>query len=247
MGTNHEDPRRKRFSALGTLFLPSPCRGSNATAPTIVVAVAAPPTTAALTAASPVAAAPLVVLPTAAVASPSAAQGNAAVDSSAATPAPRRYHTRVGPTPPSLPHPRPSRTAPSSKRAQTSCPGESSSSRPQEPQSPPHQGPAGAPSLNLSPASIIRRPLFHYNPILGNADYSERDLHDKVYYGAVHNTSSVFQPLGGHRVLPHDDIQAGAQPNYSSFLNRRPAWDSQGLRHRRYIQFASGPHQLGRL
>ena len=32
------------------------------------------------------------------------------------------------------------------------------------------------------PASIIRRPLFHYNPIPRNADYSERDLHDEVYY-----------------------------------------------------------------
>ena len=34
----------------------------------------------------------------------------------------------------------------------------------------------------MSPASIIRRPLFHYNPIPRNADCSERDLHDEVYY-----------------------------------------------------------------
>ena len=40
------------------------------------------------------------------------------------TPAPRRYDTWVGPTPPSPAHPRPSR------KAQTSDPGESSSSRP---------------------------------------------------------------------------------------------------------------------
>ena len=101
---------------------------------------------------------------------------------SAAAPAPKRYHTRVGPTPPSPPHPRPSRRAPPYKRAQTSSPRESFSSRPQEPKSPPHQGPARAPHLDLSLASIIRRPLFHCNLILGNADCSERDMHDEVYY-----------------------------------------------------------------
>ena len=120
--------------------------------------------------------------PAATVAAPAAAQGSAIVGSSAAAPAPRRYHTRVGPTPPSPPYPRPSRRAPPSKRARTSGPGESSSSRPQEPQSLPHQGLARAPPLDLSPASIIRWPLFHYNPIPGNADCSERDLHDEVYY-----------------------------------------------------------------
>ena len=76
--------------------------------------------------------------PAAAMASPAAAQSNVAVGSSDVAPGPRRYHTRVGPTPPSLPHPRPSRRGPPSKRAQTSGPGESSSFRPQEPQSPPH-------------------------------------------------------------------------------------------------------------
>ena len=99
-----------------------------------------------------------------------------------ATPAPRRFHTQVGPIPPSPPHPRPSRRAPPSKRARTSGPGESSSSRPQEPQSPPHQGLARAPPLDLSPASIIRQPLFYYNPIPRNADCSGRDLHDEVHY-----------------------------------------------------------------
>ena len=125
------------------------------------------------------------VAPPAAVepaATPSAAQGSVVMGSSAAAPAPRRYYTRVGPTPPSPPHLRLARRAPPSKRARTSGLGESSSSRPQDPQSPPHQSPTGAPSLDLSPASIIRRPLFHYNPILGNAYYSERDLHDEVYY-----------------------------------------------------------------
>ena len=125
--------------------------------------------------AAPPAAAPLAV-------APAAAQGSAAVGSSAAAPSSRRYHTRVGPTPPFPPRPRPSQRAPPSKKAWTSGPGESSSSKPQEPQSPPHQGPVGAPPLDLYPASIIRRPLFYYNPIPGNADCSERDLHDEVYY-----------------------------------------------------------------
>ena len=164
-------PRVRRSS-------PPPTGGSS-----IAVAAAtaaAPPTTAVPTAASPVAA--LAAPSTAAVAAPAATQGSAAMDSSAAAPALRRYQTRVGPTPPSPPHPRPSWSAPLSKRARTSGPGESSNSRPSEPQSPPHQGLAGAPPLDLSPASIIRRPLFHCNLIPGNADCSERDLHDEVYY-----------------------------------------------------------------
>ena len=106
-------------------------------------------------------------------------------------PAPRRYHTRVGPTPSTPSHPRPSRRAPFSKRGQTSGPGESSRSRPQEPQSPPHQGIVGAPYLDLSLASIIRRSYFHYNPILGNADCSERDLHVEVHYDLL----SFFEDL----------------------------------------------------
>ena len=145
----------------GSAFQPRVCRsspppaGSSSPAPP-AVAVAAPP------------------------ADPPAASVAASV--SAAAPAPRRYHTGVGPTPPSTPHPRPSRRAPSSKKARTSSLGESSSSRPQKPQSPPHQGHARAPPLDLYPASIIRWPLFHYNPILGNSDCSERDLHDEFYY-----------------------------------------------------------------
>ena len=69
-----------------------------------------------------------------------------------------------------------------SKRAQTSGPRESSSSRPQEPHSPPTHGPAGDLPPDLSPDSIIRRPLFHCNPIAGNSDCSTRDLHTEVYY-----------------------------------------------------------------
>ena len=77
-------------------------------------------------------------------------------------PAPRRYDTWVRPTPPSPAHPRPSR------RARTSDPGESSSSRPQDPHSQPVQGPVDDLPLDLSPASIIRRPFFHRAPIISN-------------------------------------------------------------------------------
>ena len=132
-----------------------------------------------------VAVAPLAAPAPIAAASPAAlaaTQGSPAVGSSSDAPAPRRYHTRVGPTPPAPSHPRPSRRAPLSKKARTSGLGESSRSRPAEPQSPPHQGIAGAPHLDLSPASIIRRPYFPCNPIPRNADCSERELHAEVHY-----------------------------------------------------------------
>ena len=144
-----------------------------------------PPPTGCSSPAAPAAAASPTAAPTA-TAPPTtthaAAQGSAALGSSASTLAPRRYHTRVGPTPPSPPHPSPSQRASPSKWAHTSGPRESYSYRPQEPQSPPHQGLIGAPTLDLSPASIIWRPLFHCNPIPRNVDCSERDLHDEVYY-----------------------------------------------------------------
>ena len=72
-------------------------------------------------------------------------------------PAPRRFETRVGPTPPSPAHPRPSRRAQPPTRARTSGPSESSSSRPQEPHSPPVQGSTDDLPPDLSPTSIIRR------------------------------------------------------------------------------------------
>ena len=163
---------------------PSPAGGSNPAAPAAIASPAIALAVAAATLAAMAAAAAVTAL--------AAAQGSAAVGSSstgpsshppcAVTPAPRRYHTRVGPTPPSLPHPRPSRRAPPFKRARTSGLGESSSSRPEKPQSLPHQGPAGAPPLDLSPASIIWRPLFHCNPIPRNVDCRERDLHAEVHY-----------------------------------------------------------------
>ena len=96
--------------------------------------------------------------------------------SSSVAPAQRRYHNWVGPTSPAPSHPRPARRAPPSKRARTSGPGESSTSPP----SPPYQGIAG--SLDLSPASIIRRPFFPCSPIPGIVDCRGRDFHGEVYY-----------------------------------------------------------------
>ena len=99
---------------------------------------------------------------------PIAVQSPAAGDaegSSSMAPAQRRYHTRVGPTPPAPSHPKPAWRAPPAKRARTSSPGESSTSRSRAPPSPPYQGISGAP--DLSPASIIRRPYFPYDPIPG--------------------------------------------------------------------------------
>ena len=94
-------------------------------------------------------------------------------------PAQRRYHTRVGPTPPTPSHPRPARRALPPKRARTLGSGESSTSRSRGPPSPPYQGIDGAP--DLSPASIIRRPYFPCDPIPGNVNYRGRDFHGEVY------------------------------------------------------------------
>ena len=93
----------------------------------------------------------------------------------------RRYNTRVRPRPPSLVHPRPPRRAPPSKRARTSGPRESSRSRPEPSQSPAAQSPARS-SPQLSPASRIRRPLFHYDPIPCNVDCCAKDFHGEFFY-----------------------------------------------------------------
>ena len=74
----------------------------------------------------------------------------------------------------------PARRAPPAKRAQTSSPGDSSTSRSRAPPSPPYQGIAGAPDLSL--ASIIRRPYFLCDPIPGNVSCKDRDFHGEVYY-----------------------------------------------------------------
>ena len=99
------------------------------------------------------------------------------MESQGAEPPSRRYHTRVGPLPPSLVHPRPPRRAPPSKRARTSGSGESSRSRPEpSPQSPTRSSP------QLSLALRIMRPLFHCDPIPGNVDCHAKDFHRESYY-----------------------------------------------------------------
>ena len=100
--------------------------------------------------------------------------------SSSIAPTQRRYHTWVGPTPPVPSHPRPARRALPAKRARTSSPGESSTSRSRAPLSPPYQGIAEAPDLSLT--SIIRRPYFPCDPIPGNVSCRGRDFHGEVYY-----------------------------------------------------------------
>ena len=84
----------------------------------------------------------------------------------------RRYQTRMGPRAPSLVPQRRARRARPSKRARTSGPGESSSSRP--PSSPVTSAAGEISSPQLSPASRIRRPMFVGHPIPGNADIRSR-------------------------------------------------------------------------
>ena len=85
------------------------------------------------------------------------------------------------PPPPSPVHPRPPRRAPPSKRARTSGPGESSRSRPEPSRSSVAQSPAQS-SPQLSLASRIRCPLFHYDPIPRNVDCRAKDFHGESYY-----------------------------------------------------------------
>ena len=66
-----------------------------------------------------------------------------------------------------------------SKRARTSGPGESSSSRPEPTPSPVAEETS---SPQLSPASRIRRPLFVGTPIPGNVGLHARDFHGEFYY-----------------------------------------------------------------
>ena len=79
----------------------------------------------------------------------------------------RRYQTRMGPRAPSPVPRRRARRARPSKRARTSGPGESSSSRP--PSSPVASPTEMTSSPQLSPASRIRRPMFVGHRIPGNA------------------------------------------------------------------------------
>ena len=155
---------------------PPPAISSSSGAPAVGV-----PNTASI-ATPPVAPDPATVAAT--TPAPAAIQGGAVaasgVGSSSMAPAQRRYHTRVGPTPPDPSHPKPTRRAPPPKRARTLGSGESSTSRPLAPPSPPYHGIVGASDLSF--ASIIRRIYIHYSPILGNSECSARDLHGEVYY-----------------------------------------------------------------
>ena len=92
----------------------------------------------------------------------------------------RRYQTRMGPRAPSPVPQRRSRRARPSKRARTSGPGESSSSRPQSSLSTPSAEETSSP--HLSPASRIRRPLFVGTPIPGNVGLHARDFHRESFY-----------------------------------------------------------------
>ena len=92
----------------------------------------------------------------------------------------RRYQTHMGPRAPSpVPHRRVRRARPS-KRARTSGPGESSSSRPQP--SPVTSVVEATSSPQLSPASRIRRSLFVGNPIPGNVRLHHIPFHQESYY-----------------------------------------------------------------
>ena len=92
----------------------------------------------------------------------------------------RRYQTRVGPRAPSLVPQRRARRARPSKRARTSGPGESSSSRP--PSSPVAAAAEETHSPQLSPASRIRRPMYVGHPIPGNADIRSRSFQQESFY-----------------------------------------------------------------
>ena len=90
----------------------------------------------------------------------------------------RRYQTRMGPRAPSLVPQRRSRRARPSKRARTSGPEESSSTRPEH--SPSAAETTSSPQL--SPASRIQRPLFVGHPIPGNVGIHARDFQGESYY-----------------------------------------------------------------
>ena len=92
----------------------------------------------------------------------------------------RRYQTRMGPRAPSPVPQRRARRARPSKRARTSGSGESSSSRP--PPSPVASVAEETPSPQLSPASLIRRPIFSGHPIPRNAELRSRPFQQKSYY-----------------------------------------------------------------
>ena len=92
----------------------------------------------------------------------------------------RRYQTRMGPRAPSpVPQRRVRRDRPS-KRASTSGPSRSSSTRP--PPSPVTSAAEATSSPQLSPASRIRRPMYVGHPIPGNTALHARDFHQESFY-----------------------------------------------------------------
>ena len=93
----------------------------------------------------------------------------------------RRYQTQMGPRAPSLV---PQRRV---RRARTSGPGESSSSRP--PPSPVTSTAEATSSPQLSPASRIRRPMYVGHPIPGNTALYSRDFQQESYYDVPALTS----------------------------------------------------------
>ena len=92
----------------------------------------------------------------------------------------RSYQTRMGPRAPSPVPQRRARRARPSKRARTSGPDESSSSRP--PSSPVAAAAEETHSPQLSPASRIRRPMYVGHPIPGNADIHSRPFQQESFY-----------------------------------------------------------------
>ena len=92
----------------------------------------------------------------------------------------RRYQRRMGPRAPSLVPERRVKRARPSKRALTSGPGESSSSRP--PPSPVTSTVEATSSPQLSPASRIRRPMYVGHPIPGNTALHSRDFQQESFY-----------------------------------------------------------------
>ena len=92
----------------------------------------------------------------------------------------RRYQTRMGPRAPSPVPQRRARRARPSKRARTSGPGESSSSRP--PPSPVTSAAETTSSQQLSPAFRIMRLMYVGHPIPGNTPLHSRDFHQESFY-----------------------------------------------------------------
>ena len=134
--------------------------------------------------------------------------------------------TRMGPRAPSLVPQRRSRRARPSKRARTSGPGESSSSRLE----PSPSAAEATSSPQLSPASRIRRPLFVGHPIPENVRLHSRHFHGESYYDVpalmadprfrdamrlIEHYSLLpfmtprqfYYPPGGSTVLPFYDLQ----------------------------------------